>query len=681
MAGYEIMIKTEELRKKVRAGDYSSALRVLDTIDIKKVKNTADLSLMAEVYMQNGRYEEAYDIYYKVYGRTKTRTALFRLIYTAIKKNSMDEAVMYLSEYEKQAPDDFYIHIFRYQIDKRRGKPYKTLIDHLKALKKKEYIEQWAYELAKLYYKAGMEEECIRECSDIILWFGEGSYVEKARLLRAYYSGEADKDEIMEELKRRAFQDTSRWDIKDELKKAEGDYSANNIKSAKDNEDDDISAENITVEYSDDKAVDELIETMKKDVEEILSGEDNKSRYADNAAYEEPTADNAAYEEPAKDNAIYGEPSEDNAAYEESAADNAAYEEPAADNAAYEKPAAYDTVYEEPAADNTAYEKSSADNTMYEKPAADNTMYEEPAGDHAAQDEQVSKREYIFAGRDRIDTEAEAELKRLIEEEDEGEGRRLKQIAEEYDFDLFEVFGNFLHVRHVRKQLANSLELILDRRTKSVQMIITGASGSGKTELAKDISIFLYRTGRLKSSKVAKITAEKLNSIDILKKKDALKDCCLVIENASELKASAVNKLLELIRYYRGDIAVIFEVNRKNMNKLFRICPKLMEMFQNRIHLSSYTEEELLGFAYAGIKQKDYRLLNGADKILKEAVYNIVKEYGPGEQLGQIRKTIDTAMNSADIRMGKQLPGLAAEGKLGEVELLSILPEDFEAKA
>lgn len=596
MAGYEMVIKTEELRKKVREGDYPSAQKILDTIDIRKVKNTADLSLMAEVFMQNGRYEEAYDIYYRVYNKTKTRTALFRLVYTAIKNNSIDEAVMYLSEYEKIAPDDFYIHIFRYQIDKRKGKPYKTLIEHLKALKEKEYIEQWAYELAKLYYKAGMEEECIRECSDIILWFGEGSYVEKARLLRAYYSGEADKDEILEELKRRAFQDTARWDLKDELKESQGEYRNNDINGNYGS--DDTNADSITVVYSEDNAVNEVIENMKKDVEEILSGDGKNDQYADNTVQYGPDPDET------------------------------------------------ETVQDAPAAGNEIQYESEEGNVI----------------------------QYEYA------SEVEAELNRLIEEDDEGEYRRLKNIAEEYDFDLFEVFGNFLHVRQVRKQLANSLELILDKRTKSVQIIITGSTGSGKTELAKDISVFLYRTGKLKSSKIAKIAAEKLNSIDILKKKEVLKDCCLVVENASELKASAVNKLLDLIKFYRGDIAVIFEENRKNMNKLFRICPKLMELFSIRIHLPQYTEEELLCFAYAGIKQKDYRLMNGADKILKGALYDIIKEYEPEVQLGQIRKIIDAAMRSADLRMGKQLSGLAAQGKLGEAELLSILPEDFETK-
>ena len=113
-------------------------------------------------------------------------------------------AERFLIEYESLAPNDFYNYIFRYKIDKIKGEPYEKLIDTLETLKSIEYIEKWAYELAKLYYKADMEEECINECSDIILWFGAGSYVEKAKMLKSYYSGETNKESMIEELKRRA---------------------------------------------------------------------------------------------------------------------------------------------------------------------------------------------------------------------------------------------------------------------------------------------------------------------------------------------------------------------------------------------------------------------------------------------------------------------------------------------
>lgn len=204
MGRFEMMLKTEELRKRVRRGDYETALKILDTLDLKKVKNTADLSLMADIYTQNGRYDEALLLLQKIYTKTESKKALYSLIEISIKNNNISDAEDYLKVYEIKAPNDYTRYIFRYQIDKLKGASFETLIKTLEALKEIEYMEEWAYELAKLYYKTGMEEECVRECSDIILWFGEGSYVEKAKVLKAYFTGEANKETILEELKKRA---------------------------------------------------------------------------------------------------------------------------------------------------------------------------------------------------------------------------------------------------------------------------------------------------------------------------------------------------------------------------------------------------------------------------------------------------------------------------------------------
>lgn len=204
MGAYENIVKIEEMRRRLGEGDSETALKILDTLSLKKIKNPSDLSIMVEVYEENGRYEEAMEILLKIYQKSRTRKVVFQLVMLSIKMLHVRDAEHYLEEYQRLAPKDFYNYIFRYKIDKLKGEPYDILIDTLVTLKKNEYIEKWAYELAKLYYKAGMEEECIQECSDIILWFGKGSYVEKAKMLKAYYSGETDKDKMIEELKRRA---------------------------------------------------------------------------------------------------------------------------------------------------------------------------------------------------------------------------------------------------------------------------------------------------------------------------------------------------------------------------------------------------------------------------------------------------------------------------------------------
>lgn len=209
-------------------------------------------------------------------------------------------------------------------------------------------------------------------------------------------------------------------------------------------------------------------------------------------------------------------------------------------------------------------------------------------------------------------------------------------------------------------------------------MIITGAPSSGKTTLAKDIAVFLNKTGKLQTSRIAKISAIKLNKIDIISMKEELRNSCLVIENASELKKATIDKILELIKYFHGDIAVIFEENKKNMNRLFRECPKLMELFKNRIHLPGYTYEELMGFAYSYIALREYKLHPSALEAMKTGLDKIIENTEKDKQLDKISKYIQSAMTSADLRTGKQLPKLAAEGRLAEIDdILTLLSEDF----
>lgn len=204
MGSYDVFLKTREIRKVLKDGNYERALKILETINLSKIKKIADFELAVKVFVENERYQEAYELLSQIYEKTDSRKTLYELVSLAIKSENIEDAGRYLEEYERLAPDDFYSYVFRYQIYKEQGKPIEILIETLEILKEKQYMEKWLYELAKLYYKADMEEKCIKQCSDIILWFGEGKYVEKAKVLRAYYSGEADKETILKKLKERA---------------------------------------------------------------------------------------------------------------------------------------------------------------------------------------------------------------------------------------------------------------------------------------------------------------------------------------------------------------------------------------------------------------------------------------------------------------------------------------------
>ncbi|MDD3172661.1 MAG: hypothetical protein PHF63_03220, partial [Herbinix sp.] len=178
----------------------------------------------------------------------------------------------------------------------------------------------------------------------------------------------------------------------------------------------------------------------------------------------------------------------------------------------------------------------------------------------------------------------------ILEEEDledsfDDVDKTLSRIEKEFQINMDEIFGEFLQVVSIKHQLVKSLESILQENTQSVLMVITGTKGEEITKLAKAMALFMSKIGKLKSSKVAKITAEKLNSVDIKAKTDTLRNCCLIVENARDLKCATIDNLLKLTGNLLGDIAVILEDNEKNMNKLLKENPKLMDLLKNRIHL------------------------------------------------------------------------------------------------
>ena len=183
MRQYEIAIRIAQVHHLAEERKYKKALTVIQTLDMRQVRNISDLKVFAEVYTRTEQFEAAKATYLRIYKKSRTRRILYRLIYLAIRTNELDDAESYYKEFVRMNPNNRDALILRYRIDKAAGVPIGQLIDTLKSLKEEEYIEEWAYELAKLYQQAGRYEECAEECEDIKLWFGQGEIVERAKLL------------------------------------------------------------------------------------------------------------------------------------------------------------------------------------------------------------------------------------------------------------------------------------------------------------------------------------------------------------------------------------------------------------------------------------------------------------------------------------------------------------------
>ncbi|MBU5479144.1 hypothetical protein KQI69_08000 [Eubacterium sp. MSJ-13] len=185
MRQYELTIRIAQIHHLIEVRKYKKALAVVKTLDMRQVKGISDLSAIAEVYTKTEQFDAAKNTYLRIYKKSRTRRVLYRLIYLAIRTNALDEAEGYYQEFVAMNSNHRDALILRYRIDKASGASIGQLIEILESLKEEEYIEEWAYELAKLYFKAGRFDECRSECEDIKLWFGRGEIVDRAKRLIA----------------------------------------------------------------------------------------------------------------------------------------------------------------------------------------------------------------------------------------------------------------------------------------------------------------------------------------------------------------------------------------------------------------------------------------------------------------------------------------------------------------
>lgn len=185
MDKYEYKIKLDQMKSLAAEHDYETAAEIADTINWHKIKNVNALVKVGEIYAKTGRFEESREILLVAYDRSPIgRTIIYRLAKIAVKMGNFDEAKDYYQEFVEIAPHDNLKYVLRYEIAKAEGSDPDVLIGILEELKEQEYSEEWAFELAHLYHKAGMSDKCVEACDELILWFGDGPFVERALELK-----------------------------------------------------------------------------------------------------------------------------------------------------------------------------------------------------------------------------------------------------------------------------------------------------------------------------------------------------------------------------------------------------------------------------------------------------------------------------------------------------------------
>ena len=185
MDKYEYNLKLEEITRLVDQGYYEDAMDIVDTIDWRRVRNVRTLCMVSEIYEENGRLEDSKDLLMRAYRKSQAvRSILFRLTEISVKLRDFDDAAEFYSEFVNVAPNDNSRYLLKYMIYRGRGAAIEDQIEILEEYNQKEYTEKYAYELAKLYYRADQKTKCVDACDDLILWFRQGKYVIRALELK-----------------------------------------------------------------------------------------------------------------------------------------------------------------------------------------------------------------------------------------------------------------------------------------------------------------------------------------------------------------------------------------------------------------------------------------------------------------------------------------------------------------
>lgn len=634
MERYETLIKIEEIRRLTEDNQYVKALKVINTIDVNKIKSLTDLSVIADIYAKNEEYDNAMEVLLRVYKKNKARRILYQLVDLSIKRGNIEESEEYLRKYIKIAPNDPYRFVFQYCIDKLKNEPFDLLIDSLEQLKEYEYYEVWAYELAKLYHKAGMKDKCVRECSDIVLWFGEGLYVDKARLLKAYYVGEIDPVNV---LKAKDREETRARLGLDKTK----DYTQ--IKNQ----------------------IDKILEAAEAEQETLLAEVTEEIKEEESSAYEDLI-----------EAGIWG----NHSAYEEPASQEENVEDSIDSIDVLHATEDVDKLEESSIPENLeVIEKLNIGETLNVREYLDMVKKIDITESVDVEEDKSEEERSVDIERIQIEDESPEAKEPQTTEEVAEKNETLKQEAKDQeDTSLKELFGQYISNVECKPQIIHTLERIVFNDGKNSNFIITGHKKSGKTYLAKGYAKFLYEQEYITTPRVAKISSIKLNRISLEEKASSILDSTVVVEEASQLTEHTVKQIIRILQQYDDRIYFVLEDEKKAIDEFLQTYPALESFFTNRVDIPLFTAEDLYGVALCFIESTEYQLSVEGKQRIKQIVEDIAIKTDSVNRLEAVIERLQKVKESADQRYKIMLVNMAATKEMDYHSLSYLSEEDFE---
>lgn len=605
---YKNFVMMEQLKEALKEGNRDEALELADMIDQSGIKKRQDLNALAEVFLTNGMLVKAKECLAEIYSRGSSKTVLTKLINLCLKLKEADEAEAYYQEYRRLAPNDYYNYIYRYSIDKMESRPYPRLIATLEKLKKEEYIDTWAYELAKLYHKTGEEQKCIEECSDIIIWFGEGEYVDKARALKAYYTGELNIDELKG--REEAADSQEKEQVFDVDAEAAGNEGADEVIESDDFEEDlRLSEADVRTDREAGKKGWNVIEDRE------LKGDIPDTRPADEPTGKDRT-ENATTPVDENDRLIM-----DMLKGEENMLAQMVMDEL---NREKEQENAQETL-----------RGNSETVRSQDKPSEDKASEPEAEAEPAVRTIDMSDYEF-----------------RAVRENPVPEDSFTAKLLNSRGETLEDYFGFFACQDDMRIQLIKALEPLLNPQIRNISVAVTGLRHSGKKSIIKGIVRMLNHAGLLSDTRSAIADAFKVNTVDLWKKREALSGKCLVIDRAGQLTTEAAEGLMKFNEENDGKTAVILCDTRTEMNKLFRNNRDLNSMFPVRVHIPDFDKDDLTEMAAYELKKGGYLIEEPAWELIKKETVKLTKLKKEGS-LKATGELVKAAIDRLETRMAK----------------------------
>ena len=677
MEKYKFIVKLGQIKDLIAKGQDEKAIELAETVDFKKVKNIEDLGNIAALFLKNGMLLKARECYLELYDRVANRNTVMQLINLALRLKRPNEAEKYLREYQKIDKNDFYGLIFRYNIDKLEGKPYKELIPTLERLKKKEYIEAWAYELAKLYHKAGEVEKCIAECDDLIVFFGEGDYVERAKALKEYYEKEGGREAREKE---RAEKEAAEKAKKEEL--AEENARAVEEAFAKhDAGDPDVT------ELTSEEEVTEIEEemTLEEDAAEAGEEKDTETSEGEQDTEEEKEARIRAVEKSArvrrpvldKDDRLLLQLLREEG-----------IEQP---TEIIEEDMILEDE-EETAAEETA--ESAEESLVEDMPESEEeeaTVEEEPESAEESIAEDVPENEEEEAA---VEEEPEIEDESSAEDEPENEEApvtfefseeglvqiparsRLAAFLQKTGSELDDHFGYLAYINDIRAQIIKALELILNPSVMIAGIAVTGTEKGDMINIIKGIAKIESKSGLLAEASCALAPAEKINKMNLEAKVSKLIGRCLMIEGAGALDDNAVESLMRISEKYGRKLGIILADSRSAIMNLLRDHRDLNSILPVRIHISAIDEDDVCDMVRYTIMKGGYAVT----RSVEEEIISIVRgmKADPASRYAEAQRFINAVTDAADMRMTGDYLAATAEGRRAAAENM-IESEDIKA--